>query len=479
MTENHRIAFRMALFARRQVQEAIDHCGTFMPMEALARKIAELNASNENSLPAEWEVMLTAATARHCPVQYEPDLGGARKADLLVTPDGHGTPGCLVEITTISDEHAHKKNPYDTVSAAIRGKIRKLGGPAAGWALQVEGTQIGKYRDAEVRLLLGTGRPEDLFDHRFFDFVRQVKAKPETRHVHEWRGDMLNMTLTFDPRQPHNGGGHLVYTVVHSLKRNPLAGALRSKTKQLRQTGHDGPYGVVVCDGGCHVLSDRLTGSGTSFSIRDVLEEFFRVDRHLSFVLVVGVETTLPPIFGHRTCGHELRVLPCLRQGSAPVATQALDRLTRAARSLPPPLTSPGNAVRCYVRKYENEWWRFPGRSVTVSEQRIKISARALLEMLAGRKTPAEYFKAFQDNWMMSGNFFNRQRLEGRCISGVKFVEGAADDDEIEFSFGPPDAAASKYRPPAPAPMPKPEHPQSGSGSANEGRPAEPKSDGL
>src|SRR6185295_373709 len=112
----------MALFSRRQIQDAIDHCGTFMSAEAIARKVRELNVANHNSLPAEWEIMLTAAASRLCPLAYEPDLGGKRKADLLMMPGGQGTPGCLVEGTTISDEHAHKKNPYDQVCEAIRSK---------------------------------------------------------------------------------------------------------------------------------------------------------------------------------------------------------------------------------------------------------------------------------------------------------------------------------------------------------------------
>ena len=276
----------MALFSRREVQQAIDQCATLTSSDAIARKLAELNASNENSLPAEWEIMVTAAASRYCPLQYEPALGGSRRADLLMKPDGIGTPGCLVEVMTISDEHARESNPYDRVCEAIHRRIKKLGAPRAGWNIHVEGKQVGEYGDAEMRLLLGTGRPEDLLDEKFHDFVRLVRAQPSERRVHEWRGELLGLTLRYDPNTRGVGGGHLSYTVVHSYERNPLARALKAKTKQLRSTGHPGPYGLVVCDGDCNVLGSRLTSNGTSFSVRDIL--FHHAKEQSPFVLCPG-----------------------------------------------------------------------------------------------------------------------------------------------------------------------------------------------
>lgn len=449
------ISSSMALFSRREVQQAIDQCATLMSAEAIARKVAELNASNENSLPTEWEVMVTAAASRYCPLQYEPAQGGNRRADLLMKPDGVDTPGCLVEVTTISDEHAHQSNPYDRVREAIYRRIRKLGAPTTGWNLRAEGKQIGRFGDAEMRLLLGSGRPEDLLDGRFHDFVRQVKAQPLERHVHEWRGELLGLTLMYDPNSKGVGGGHLLYTVVHSYERNPLARAMKAKAKQLRSTGHPGPYGLVVCDGDCDVLGSRLASNGTSFSVGDILFHHARRNRHLSFVLVLHVETRPPPFLGPRQFEYVLRGLPCIREGACRLAAETLKRLTKAVASLPQPVASPANAARCYVHQYENEWWQFPGGSVTRSERSIKMSSRALLEVLAGHRTPEDFFKAFRDKPLFSGNHFDRQRLEGRCITGVKFTKGPADDDEIEFTFGPPDAAASRYRVPSQAEMPE------------------------
>lgn len=417
-----------------------------MPRDALARKVRELNVANENSLPTEWEIMLTSAASRQCSLEYEPNLGGRRKADMLIMPNGVGTPGCLVEITTISDESAHKENPYSTTCAAIRKKLRKLGAPTSGWGIQVDGRKDGPYRDAKVRLMLGQGRTEDLFDAAFYDFVKRVKKSPAQRHVHEWRGEQLAMTLTFDPTSKYHFSPYLDYTAIHSLKRNPLASALTAKCKQLRQTGHSGPYGVIVCDGGCNVLSRPFMRTTAAFAVRDIIWEHFRSSTCLSFVLVLYVETGMGSILGDQRTQYIVQALPCFRIGMPSLADVVLRHLTKAAESLPRPTASPANAVRCYIRQYPNEWWQFPGRSISMSNNRIKLSSRALLELLAGRKTPADFFAAFGDDDISSRNHFDRQRAEGRCITEIKLTRGAGDDDEIEFVFGPPDAAATAYR---------------------------------
>jgi hypothetical protein len=450
----------MALFPRRKIQEAIDLCGRFMPVEAISRKVAELNASNEGSLPAEWEVVVAAATSTVCPLAYEPDFGGPRKGDLLLMPNGAGTPGCLVEVTAVSDEHAHTQNPYDQICDAIRQKLRKLGLPKGGTHIQVGGKRVGEYDDAKMVLQLGKGRSETLFTQEFYDFVRRVKAAPGDRHVHEWKGDELDIRLTFDPGESgYLSGGHPVYTVVHSRTRNPLANALKAKCDQLARTGHPGPFGLVICDGGCDVLSSRLASSGTSFSLRDILWGHFKKSARLSFVLVLYVETKWPSALGLNRIHHVLRGQPCVREGSPPVAIEALRRLTQMVPLLPAPVASPANAAKAYLERSEIDSDRFPRGSLTMSANKIRLSARAVLEMLSGKKTPQEFFDGFSLG-RSEGNGFEERRAQGRLFTGVELIRGTGDDDELEFTFGPPDAAVSRYRLPDDTSLPP--NPRSG-----------------
>lgn len=81
-----------------------------------------------------------------------------------------------------------------------------------------------------------------------------------------------------------------------------------------------------------------------------------------------------------------------------------------------------------------------------MSANKITISSRALLEMLAGRKTPQDFFTAFHNDRIHSGNLFEQRRREGRCIVSMQITKGDGDDDQVEFTFGAPDAAVTEYR---------------------------------
>ncbi|MBX3406388.1 MAG: hypothetical protein KF869_06460 [Phycisphaeraceae bacterium] len=394
--------------------------------------------------------MLAAAVSRLCPVAYEPDLGGPRRGDLLLMPDGLGppSPGCLVEIAAISDESANEANPVDVTRSEIYKAVRKLQCPLRGWHLQVEGDTEGDYGDAKLKLHLGTGRTADVLDGAFFSFLRQVREAPGQRHAHRWSGERLDMTLTFDPDERGASGGNPSYTVVHSLRRNPLANALVEKSSQLAQTGHPGPYGVVVCDAGCQVLSSRNVPS--SFSVRDILTEFFRRDRRLSFVLIVSVETMWSSPWARPPFRHVMRTSPAVREGAPALATSALARLVEAVQSLPAVVDSPANAARCYRRKWENWGWVFPGGSITMTipPRTVRFSARALLEMLAGRKSPDDLAAAYSRRNEEWKNPFKQLFMDGRLIKRAEVIRGPNDEDEIELTFGPPDPAASLFRVP-------------------------------
>jgi hypothetical protein len=435
----------MALFARRRMQEAIDHCASFMPPEAMARKVAELNICNEKSLAAEWEIMIAAAASRLCPLAYEPPLGGSRHGDLLLTPHGRGTPGCLVEITTISDRAAHGRNRLEEVEKAIQNKLRKLGCPDGTTHLQVGGSTEGEHGDAQMVLHLGSGQTHELFDERFREFAREIKAAPDREHRFQWKGPKLDIELTFTPGGRFAGAGYPSYTTTYSRERNPLFSALRNKKRQLVATGHPGPFGVVVCDGGCHLLNSSMYSAGGAFSITDVVEAQFRDSEKLSFVLTIHAEQPL----GNWRERPVLKVKPFFRAGAPEVVRDVLQRLLTLPSVLPRPVLTAQNAARCYTDKWVSRGKHGRHGRMNMSDRSVRLSARAVLEMLAQKKTPAEFFAEFPGKHPLGGNYFAERLREGRLITRVDFVKGQEDDDEIEFTFGPPDAAVVPFRAPA------------------------------
>lgn len=85
-----------------------------------------------------------------------------------------------------------------------------------------------------------------------------------------------------------------------------------------------------------------------------------------------------------------------------------------------------------------------------MSERRVKISARALLGLLAGTVSQADFFKAHgfieSEDTRHAINVFQRAVKSSRLISNVSIETGrSADDDWIIFEFGEPDPAVLPF----------------------------------
>jgi len=80
-----------------------------------------------------------------------------------------------------------------------------------------------------------------------------------------------------------------------------------------------------------------------------------------------------------------------------------------------------------------------------VSRTRIKISARDLLELLAGT-LKQEAFEALP--FMARQNPFLNKLANGQLITAMRIEKGeaGADDDWVVFEFGDPDPAVSPFK---------------------------------
>jgi hypothetical protein len=75
----------------------------------------------------------------------------------------------------------------------------------------------------------------------------------------------------------------------------------------------------------------------------------------------------------------------------------------------------------------------------------VKMSARLLLELLAGTKTIQEFEAGY--DFQRGQNPFHRMLAEGRLISNVTVEHRPKqDDDTVIIDFGEPDPAVSPFR---------------------------------
>jgi hypothetical protein len=121
--------------------------------------------------------------------------------------------------------------------------------------------------------------------------------------------------------------------------------------------------------------------------------------------------------------------------------------LTQLQKALPVPERNAVNAIGLLRGSNPYEGASFWG-GLTMSERRVKISARALLGLLAGTVSQADFFKAhgFIESTRNTINAFQRAVKSGRLISNVSIEAGGfADDDWIIFEFGEPDPAVLPF----------------------------------
>lgn len=82
----------------------------------------------------------------------------------------------------------------------------------------------------------------------------------------------------------------------------------------------------------------------------------------------------------------------------------------------------------------------------SVTDNEIRISARSVLELLAGEITQEEFFELY--DFKASGNPFEDMLREHKLISATSLERGPneQDDDWLRFVFDGPDAAISPFR---------------------------------
>jgi hypothetical protein len=68
----------MAFFSRRAIQELIDESYGFLSQQEILRKLRNLDACSDNTIPTEWELPALVAFSKLGTVSAEPETGTTR-----------------------------------------------------------------------------------------------------------------------------------------------------------------------------------------------------------------------------------------------------------------------------------------------------------------------------------------------------------------------------------------------------------------
>jgi hypothetical protein len=422
----------MGLFSRRIIKRLLDENRAFLPDDKTNQHINHLNgASATQRLTTEWEVaVLNALHKIGVQPRYEPTFpSGTSVADVLIK---HENLEAVVDITTVSDRGLDEQNPIDLLAEKLISRVRERGLDPNKFGLRVEGNwQELHLGGPKPRLLIP--QPDDfdslIFDGDFSKFLDRVTSSGQKDSFRPRNSSTALLSVTYDPTQPFFSRSHLDYTVVFTENKNPLYNRLNAKASQIKKTGFQGLTGVILCDADCGLLRHPQR-QGLSLGANQVISRFLQNEPRVGFVMTLRVKSDRSGLLGPEH-------LKIVSQMYARKPNSLIDCLQHdLAEALPRPETIPTNAYST-----SDAGRNFAG-GMTMTSRRIKMSARSVLEVLAGRIKPEDFDSANPD----AVQYFARMLEQGRLLVGAKVERvSESDDDWIEFEFSEPDPAISRF----------------------------------
>lgn len=435
------------IFARRALQRRLDEVRAILGGEVIDALAARLNRAGKGRMAAMWELVVLHGLSAQGNLAIERPLPSGRRPDIAFASNDITF---IADITSISDDGLDEQNPYQELSAVLEATKKNLGLKIGGMDLRIGSERVRTTRGTRTILRV----PER---KRIRDFVRDRIEPALRQQIAEGRtvldvaivDDATDVQVHIDPKKsPYNSGSYASYDVPTIKDSNPLYNALRAKAGQLR--GADGIVGVIVGDADSRALADRRN-NWNEVDARSIADEFLRQNSSINFVLLLSVREEQRGVFDISPPVRKPHALLAFSKTAPP--PPVIETLFRKMMAeLPKPVAMPVNAA--YRSRETGYGWGFHGGG-EMSRSRIKISAREVLEVLAGQRT-VEDMNSWH-RWSAQGdqpvsntmpNPFERRLLEGRLPVAMSVVKGGEDDpdDWIEIEFGDPDPVIAPFR---------------------------------
>lgn len=475
----------MSIFARREIQERLNALSCIIGKRKLRHIVDMLNLegskSNEKraleSVAATWEVVIVSAFCDTGATKYETRISNGKTPDIFFCDHGISFIG---DVFTVSDDQQHKKNPAEEFSQIIN-KIWREAGPKMGsfsWlinSVDLKPPPAGKpgewgplhlssrlriiSRGSLKRLTLPPSSQLNGYLHaKVRPFFLELSASPHQPN-HLTIDEMLDgeiaiqFSISYDPKGKYISGSYPSYTTVTDIDRHVLYRRLKEKSNQFVHASENCPRIIIVCDGGCAPLRDSFS-SASDYSVQEIIDHFWKrpeySDEHgwtwakecgISAVLVISVESGCSPFQSPLGNDYVLKATLYLNAHCQyPVDEGIAQLLSKIITKLPVTVESPENALRLAVSNPISS--RRLG-ALTMSKNRIEMSAVALLQILAGELSMEEFCR----DYSLDINPFKRALRNFQTIKSISADNaGARDDDKIVIEFRDHDAAIGRFK---------------------------------
>lgn len=135
-----------------------------------------------------------------------------------------------------------------------------------------------------VLALPGRGEIAAFIKRTVRPFLQEVSKRPSSAARLPVRDSDVQLDIGYDPMQRNAWLTYEGYQRPVEFRRSTLANALKRKARQIKRSGHDGPAGILLCDGGSSQIRD-------SSLVSQVVEDLFRNYSSVSFICLVEVMT--------------------------------------------------------------------------------------------------------------------------------------------------------------------------------------------
>lgn len=429
-----------------------DLAKTLSPTQ-LSAIINRLNATDATRLHVMWELVILHGLSLAGQLKHEQALPNGRCPDIRWTinkQDG-GLLTIIGDITTISDDGLDAQNPLKYTSEEIFRIASKFGLRPGNFWIDVRGETTGPRHRSKMRLMLPEKSEMSSFIKTELEpWFYSIREAPTIKSRFDRTENNTNLKIIYDPNWETGGGSHTSYTVATSKSINPLFSALKGKVKQLNGASDDSLRIIIACDGGCDLIKSGNRGkSHYTYSAREVAEDFLRQNSSIDAVLLVAVDEQHHP-FGsppEYQMSYELICAPLLAR-SRRATNDSIESLTAALHVALPNLPRPLRPVyhSASLLKTPGVGYDQLGR-YSMQGDKITISSRGLLRLLAGEISTEEFIRAHGwDEPANHANPFASNLKNGFMISSFDVTgDMDSDDDKITITIDKFDVAAAPF----------------------------------
>ncbi len=429
----------MPIFSRRATQKLVDKTSDSIERDPLTAIVKKLNRGDDQSLHALWEIIAINLLAKNGKVSYEISHGGRTKPDIYY--DNSSDLRMVADITCVSDLFQNTANDVGFFNSELGSVAKKFGiADLSGFSIQVG--EISHRDNKRITLNL----PKRVDTRKFIlaklkAFLKEVARNRHASHCIKVNDEDAQLTVEYNPKSPYLSGGHRDFNVAKSLANNPIYNCLNGKRGQLKKSGYDGLKGVIICDGGCDLITTSLSAL-TSYSAESIIESFLREQDTVSFVITLFVSETPLDILS-ASFSKEFAIKWQAKSHCAEKIENLVKSIRLSFDELPRIVATPRNAANSL-----KSHGAFPGNSFyggfSMNEKKVAISTRAILNLINGKLESGQFIKDHKE----AGNFLKEKIDAGYKLKSISLKSiDDADDDWLEFEFESAlDPAVTKFK---------------------------------